>query len=81
IYGFRAQGKTFVIVQNMWSTARTVKLHLDARTAMIAGDAVAVDLNGNVPLTVHGGAGAFDVDVPVGPWDAVLVMLGSAAKK
>ena len=81
IYGFRAQGRTFVIVQNMWSTARTVKLHLDARTAMIAGDPVAVDLNGNTPLTVHAAAGAFDVDVPVGPWDAVLVMLGSAAKK
>ena len=81
VYGFHAQGRAFVVVQNMWGTARSVKLRLAAGAAAIAGDAAAVNLNDNTPLATRTDAGTIELNVPVQPYDAVLVMLIGIERK
>lgn len=79
VYGFRAQGRAFVIVQNMWAEQRRITLRLKARTAGMERAGSAVDLNDNMLMAIRQTNDIIEVAVPVRPWDAALVLLAPEA--
>lgn len=79
VYGFKAAGRTFVVVQEMWGRPRSVHVDVTEKAANLDGVVGAVNLNDNSKLEVARAKGKLEVTVPLGPWDAVLLVLASPA--
>jgi hypothetical protein len=80
LYGFRAQGRTFIVVQNMWPAARRVNVSFTAKASGLKQPVTAIDLNTNNKIPTAIAADNIIVDVPIAPWDATLIECVSNAE-
>jgi len=77
ITAFRANGRTFAVVQNMWPVDRDVTVTLPLAPGIKSSSLAAFDLDAVAADSVTADGGGMNVKAHIGPWDSHLVVLSN----